>query len=254
MTETWGLLAKSQSEATTIDEAIATAIASHEADPDSHLGTGESLQSHKASEIIDHLAGSIVADKYTMLQKDWVCNFDSLSPFYVSGTVGNDQAPGFIMFIEYGGTATAELGTMQEFYNERNDWTKYIFYEVLALLYVDSTNKLFFGFGAMLTMVTSRAVGFYLNNTTLYGYLNDSGTVKTVALTIANLAATHNYRFEFDPALGKTTFFVDGVQAGQLDNAVSPVTTGAVIHFCCQATGGSSSSFWFRRMRVVKAI
>lgn len=63
MTTLWGLLAKSMVDNETIEEAIARLIAVHEADETSHLGTGESLQSHKASEIIDHVASSIIEDK-----------------------------------------------------------------------------------------------------------------------------------------------------------------------------------------------
>jgi len=61
--DVWGLLAKSLVDGETIEEAIARLIAAHEADESAHLGTGESLQSHKASEIIDHLAASIISDK-----------------------------------------------------------------------------------------------------------------------------------------------------------------------------------------------
>ena len=60
---TWGMLAKGQDDPETIEEAIARLIAAHNADENSHLGEGESLQSHKASAIIDHVAGSLVADK-----------------------------------------------------------------------------------------------------------------------------------------------------------------------------------------------
>lgn len=59
----WGLLNKSQVDSQTIEQVIDAKIAAHEADPASHLGVGESLQSHKASEIIDHVAESIVTDK-----------------------------------------------------------------------------------------------------------------------------------------------------------------------------------------------
>ena len=59
----WGDKPKSQIDATTIDEEIAALIQAHEDDENAHLETGESLQSHKASEIIDHLAKSIVEDK-----------------------------------------------------------------------------------------------------------------------------------------------------------------------------------------------
>ncbi len=60
---TWGDKPKSQVDPQLITEAITQSIQAHDDDPDAHLETGQSLQSHKASEIIDHLAESIVNDK-----------------------------------------------------------------------------------------------------------------------------------------------------------------------------------------------
>jgi hypothetical protein len=60
---TWGLLSKSAVDAETVEGAVTRLIAVHEADETSHLDTGESLQSHKAAAIIDHIAGSIIEDK-----------------------------------------------------------------------------------------------------------------------------------------------------------------------------------------------
>ena len=57
------MLSKSQTDNETVEEAIDRIVAEHSADETSHLGAGESLQSHKAAEIIDHLASSIIADK-----------------------------------------------------------------------------------------------------------------------------------------------------------------------------------------------
>lgn len=62
-TETWGEMPKAQDDGQKIEERIAELIAAHEADPEAHLSETGSLQSHKASEIIDHLAESIVDDK-----------------------------------------------------------------------------------------------------------------------------------------------------------------------------------------------
>ena len=59
----WGNLAKSQTDAEKIEEAIVRLITEHNEDETAHLGVGQSLQSHKAAEIIDHLAESIVEDK-----------------------------------------------------------------------------------------------------------------------------------------------------------------------------------------------
>ena len=97
---TWGMLAKSQTDNETIEEAIARLILVHEQDEESHLGVGESLQSHKASEIIDHLASSIVQDKIALYQispdqmedmGDWMrvsLPLESLDAWYTSITAG----------------------------------------------------------------------------------------------------------------------------------------------------------------------
>jgi len=42
----WGLLAKAQDDDETIEEAIARLIDEHNEDEESHLGSGQSLQSH----------------------------------------------------------------------------------------------------------------------------------------------------------------------------------------------------------------
>lgn len=84
--ETWGEMNKSQIDATKIEERIAEMIAEHEADPEAHLGTGESLESHRANEIIDHPAGSVVADKYTDTEMIWQSFFTSSSNFNNYGT------------------------------------------------------------------------------------------------------------------------------------------------------------------------
>lgn len=59
----WGTLAKAVNDPTLIDEAIATAVQAHDDDPDAHLEVGQALTTHRAAEIIDHLAESIVNDK-----------------------------------------------------------------------------------------------------------------------------------------------------------------------------------------------
>ncbi|MEI7961345.1 MAG: right-handed parallel beta-helix repeat-containing protein [archaeon] len=61
--ENWGLLPKSQVDSETIEEAIARLITAHNDDETAHLDVGQSLQSHASSEIIDHLADSVLNDK-----------------------------------------------------------------------------------------------------------------------------------------------------------------------------------------------
>ena len=59
----WAGLERANNDPTTIDQAIAEAVAAHDDNPDAHLGDDQSLQSHRASEIIDHRAESVVNDQ-----------------------------------------------------------------------------------------------------------------------------------------------------------------------------------------------
>ena len=73
--DVWGDLPKSQVDPATIDDEIDTKIDTHLADPDAHLETGQSLQSHKASEIIDHVVGSVLSDKLSMTELSYITIF-----------------------------------------------------------------------------------------------------------------------------------------------------------------------------------
>jgi len=63
-TEVWGNLPKSQDDPELIEGAINRLISAHEADPDAHLGPGESLETHRQNEVLDHPAQSVLADKF----------------------------------------------------------------------------------------------------------------------------------------------------------------------------------------------
>jgi len=67
---TWGMLEKSMFDPEKIEEAIARIVNEHNENEEAHLAEGQSLQSHKASEIIDHAVNSIVADKIKEGQVD----------------------------------------------------------------------------------------------------------------------------------------------------------------------------------------
>ena len=89
--ENWGLLSKSQVDPSTVDDAIAAAIQAHNDDPDAHLGTGQSLQSHRASDIIDHLAHSVVTDKIGYDKLRYTPSYETLDLY--SKTAGVELWP-----------------------------------------------------------------------------------------------------------------------------------------------------------------
>lgn len=75
----WGDMGRTTGDPTTIDQAIGEAIDAHLSDPDAHLDVTGSLQSHRASEIIDHLAESVVNDKIARLARRYIAIVDPSS-------------------------------------------------------------------------------------------------------------------------------------------------------------------------------
>ena len=66
--EVWGTLPKSSEDPEKVEEAIDRIVGEHNDDPDAHLGENQALQSHRASEIIDHVARSVVGDKINTIE------------------------------------------------------------------------------------------------------------------------------------------------------------------------------------------
>lgn len=85
MPDVWGLLPKSQIDSETVEEAIQRLIAVHEADPQAHIGVGESLETHRTLDILDHPQGSVLADKATNRELVWTDNFTSEGVWYNYG-------------------------------------------------------------------------------------------------------------------------------------------------------------------------
>lgn len=80
MQQTWEMIPKSQDDNSLITDAIADAIDDHNNDVDAHLGPNQAMQSHRAAEIIDHLAESVVNDKLKPNARTYVAIVDNNSP------------------------------------------------------------------------------------------------------------------------------------------------------------------------------
>jgi len=101
--ENWGQMTKAQDDSTTIDQAIDAAILAHEEDPESHMGTGESIENHRINAVADHPAGSVVADKLSMGEFNFSTNFENLDSFFMTGSYDN-YWPGVALYTDGAGT------------------------------------------------------------------------------------------------------------------------------------------------------
>lgn len=83
----WGNLQKAQDDAEKIEEAIVRLIQAHNEDSEAHLSAGESLGAHKNEPVLEHPAGSVLADKWTMTEHDFTTLFETIDPFVTLGNV-----------------------------------------------------------------------------------------------------------------------------------------------------------------------
>ena len=226
----WGLLAKSLTDNETIEEAIARLIAVHEADEESHLGAGESLQSHKASVIIDHLASSVVQDKIALYQISpdqmadmgaWMrvsLPFESLDAWYTS--------------ISAGGSIVCDLGNVSfTTHTDANDlasmYSKYLWPYASKDLYFRANGKVLFpgsvkenliahlGFGDVHNITgTANALYFKISGGHIFAcHITTNGAAGTEYTTeIQHVASNTLYQFLIKYTAGiKIEYFINGV-------------------------------------------
>lgn len=72
----WGAMNRALNDATTIDQAIAEAVAAHNDEPEAHLDEAQSLETHRGNDVIDHPAESVVNDKVAYAARAYVAIVD----------------------------------------------------------------------------------------------------------------------------------------------------------------------------------
>jgi len=225
---TWGQLKKAQDDDTTIDQAIAAAIAAHEADPDAHTGAGESLETHKSQEVIDHPAGSLIEDKYldgsisliklsetkfiiiTCFESfdGWLDNSD------VGATVQAGVGAGFLITAATSGKKAiiAALPSAPSMSGGVN-FGKNPFFQARVYIPATTNQTIYFGTGNAsfpASPPTTQYFGFKVVNGTLYAVHSNGSTETTTQITGITLDAKNLYRAVMDSG-NNIKFYVNGV-------------------------------------------
>ena len=230
MAETWGSLAKDQSTSTTIDQAIASAISAHEADPTAHLGAGESLQSHKANEVIDHPALSVVDDKVRIDKYSILTNFESIDGLDHSASVFS-----YIGYLEI--STTVSLNDFQyailpsdDQFGFAPDISQNPIFE--ALVAVSFSHDFVASLGVC--NPEDSGAGFKFTPSGVVAYWFDSDNVEhTISISgVANIQILHKYRIEIVDGVS-VTWYVDNVSVATLSLVSNDlaITTGRIFNF-----------------------
>jgi len=237
----WGLLVKSQVDNETIEQAIARLILAHEVDEESHLGVGESLQSHKASEIIDHVAGSVISDKLGSREIQKHFSLESADPWQYSGSFAILYGNGAQIGVEYG---VAEHEYFFSSLSIPSNWftiTQDLLFQCsLVLSELSNYTTLKFGLGTS-NAGDVNSIGFKLASGVLKGRICRGSSETLTADLGIDMTVFHIYRARFSESDRSVIFSVDGVDVATLTYPNDDPATDACAYFdMVQVTSGEA--------------
>lgn len=232
-TEVWGMLAKSQIDPETIEEAIARLILAHNEDETAHLGVGQSLQSHKASEIIDHLVRSIVADKLSATQRFMRSSIEALDgwDYWGSGTIAL-RWPGVVLFVGWAVDKNYHLLSSTTSAQLLIDNEKNPIFQSTVKVQSAINSEFWLAFGSEPPAYTEApGFGFWFHDDKLYGYYNELAGTLEVELSGVNVATLNIFRAEVNSGEKKIYFYVNGVQKGVISFTSFGDSDNASVYF-----------------------
>lgn len=213
----WGQLQKAQDDPETIEEAIARLIGEHEADPEAHLGTGESLEQHKTEPVLNHPAGAVLADKWSMTEFQIEANLQSLVGITTQGVFTNNTWPSVLVGLE--GDSVTRSGfrfslPLEEFLvNDKEHLFQMLaeFSEDLSI--GDFTMEMRFGndYG-----VTFEGYGFVLDATGLRAFVRRGSSNLFSSYITHDIFSPTVYRAHYVPFDNLVRYYLNGVQVASL--------------------------------------
>jgi hypothetical protein len=246
----WGTLAKSAVDNETVEEAIARLIAAHEADETAHLGTGESLETHKASDVIDHVEGSVVADKLSDIEMLWESNLSDHA-LWTKFDVNDYNWPG--MFLPDTGTDDTYPRITLNIQNIIGSTIPVgVDYYFQAFMNVDNpptTSYIELGFGITGTS-NYDGFGFKAVHNQCSVYFKIGATNSTANIASFADGKKHVFRAMFVNSEQKVYFYVDGVEVASISKPDGTPATAAHFGFRLFAHDYTGESYALYQVRI----
>lgn len=242
--DTWGLLPKSQIDSETIEEAINRIVAEHNSDPVSHTGTNEAIAVHREYDILDHKAGAVLADKWTMSELEFSTTFDLLTPFGTHGTVYVSY-PG--VHVEPSASGDANYGKIAVDLENRGiaiDFAKDFVFQFAFQADLYSSGSVLINFGFTPGEFEKKGVGLELNATYKRFYCTEADGSNATYLnwpTYSDLQPAV-IRVQNNAIEGKMYVFINGEPLGELippDLSASDASTIIFAGKKSSTTGGA---------------
>lgn len=208
---TWEHLPKNNIDSETIEQAIVRIVTAHNEDNTAHMAEGQSIDVHRKTGIIDHKAGSILADKETMSEFKFYTTFETLDTWDKIGEVDNIGILGCKLYVESGvvniSSINVQSPTLGNFLNTYKDM---MFQTLLSLDLGSGTYETRFGQIAGFNTGLD-GFGFRIINGVLKTYVGNGVFINEVSHNSISVSVPHIYRSQYVAGERKFYFFVDSV-------------------------------------------
>jgi len=251
---TWGLLAKAQDDEQTINEAINEAIADHEADPDAHTGAGESLETHKAQEVVDHPAGSIVADKQSDIETIVKCVFESLDGWSQSGNVSLGEIFTAYLYIEYGVVDLSKIYGTVVYPGHFLNYSKDILIQSTFWIDEDTDTTVYFLLGGYISDVNLSGFGYQIINGVVKGFWGDGASPTFTSDLSIDATIPHVYRVLYNGTEKSAKFYIDGVLKATIDDIEPVADFEPLVYFSYEATDTADGNMKVKNLIISRQI
>lgn len=217
--DVWGLLPKSQDDSTTIDQAIANAISTHNADNTSHLGPTESLETHRSDTVVDHPAGSVLADKLSMTEVFQNVSFESIDGFQVDGNVSIEGVSNVFIGVGFGGINDSSMFSERVVNTGHLNFDDDFLFQTTFKMIPKAGTKLNIGMCDPSNSVLADTLGlyFYSDGTTFYARVNTGTFDETSDPFSIGSGLLTCFRIQNTGGERMLRFFVNGAEVYSLD-------------------------------------
>jgi hypothetical protein len=251
---TWAMLPKSQIDNETIEQAIERLIIAHEENPNSHLGVGESIDVHRKTEIVDHLAGSVLNDKFTMKEFSYSTDFKDLINYETFGWTSVDL---FSLILETDFGDNNKSFAYLQFYRPSPylDTRKDLLIQFVSQVDQSNTNgKIYLGLNTTNTITGNEFIGFErINGVTKAIVKTDTSTISSSAISV-DMANPHLYRVQYIHGQLKYYFYIDGQIVAEISKTNGDIITEGGPFFYSEVTATNDGLVYIQDVFVSKSL
>lgn len=251
---TWAMLPKSQIDSETIEQMVERKIAEHEENPNSHMGVGESIDVHRKTEIVDHLAGSVLNDKFTMTEFTYTNQFFNLDNIDIIDEVSVDLNA-LRLYIETGygpkSVAYIQFTRPQPFITLEKDFL------IQCLAQVDTSNtngKIYIGMNNDNDTINYNFIGFERINGVVKARAQLGGTPYLSSAISVDMTEPHIYRVQHIAGEKKIYFYIDGQVVAEHTYTSETLSEDGGPYFHHEVTGTNDGTLYIMDLFVSRGM